>query len=156
MNVFDTYSETNKNSDTKENDKFPVDVYVRMRPLVGDEIKENHEMINYTIKFNKKTKTSIAFKDNNENKDTNNETNNSAPKMPKRRDNKNGKKYKGFTKILIPKDNNNDTYNACIKPILVKFYSGLPICAFAYGHTGSGLCDIFRIYILIYGQSIEI
>eukprot|EP01084_Bolivina_argentea_P303136 523302_1 len=101
--------------------QFPVQAFIRMRPLVGLEISENHETIKYNIKKSKKNKTqSITLKN------------------VYGRNNKRDKKYTGFKQIISPNMNNLQTFNKCILSSVSYVLNGVNVCVFAYGHTGSG------------------
>ncbi len=118
-----TQPETKENNDKKEsenNNVFPLSVYVRMRPLVGEEIKENHSSVEYAVKTAKKTKTQSLTLKNCSGKDMTRD-----------------KKYTSFKQIILPKQNNLYTFNKCIFPSIKNIFNGVSTCAFAYGHTGN-------------------
>ena len=156
----DTYTITDvaDTSDTKHNEhksidndktnktvssthKFPIQVFVRMRPLVGREIEEKHEEMEYIVKPFTFTKTGKKKekKTKKGNKDKVSRSlsmitlnNVSGRKMDRSKD------YKGFEAIILPGDDNIKTFNTCIKPSLENIVNGDSTCVFAYGHTGSG------------------
>ena len=47
-------------------------------------------------------------------------------------------KFKGFNSVFSPNCDNVAIFNQSIKPSLDKMLNGHTVCAFAYGHTGSG------------------
>ena len=101
--------------------KFPVQAFVRMRPLVGKEIVEKHESINYSVKTNKKKETQSL-----------------VLKGVTGRNNERDKKYTGFRRVLQPKLDNKATFDTCLLPSIPHLWNGQKMCIFAYGHTGSG------------------
>ena len=113
-----------------------------MRPLIKEEIEGNHEEIEYDTKYIKKTKSTTI-----------NITDITAKSKPVRRSiipkkNKKGKdgsdeakklkKFKGFKGILSATDNNFEAFKQVIEPSIGNVFNGFTVCAFAYGHTGSG------------------
>eukprot|EP00483_Globobulimina_turgida_P005043 UN05053 len=92
-----------------------------MRPLVGEEIKDNHESVDYNIKNAKKSKSQSL-----------------TLKKCSGKDMGRDKKYAGFKRIILPKENNLDTFKKCILPSISNVFRGVSTCVFAYGHTGSG------------------
>eukprot|EP01083_Nonionella_stella_P161376 528485_1 len=119
---------TNVQEDEKEEKKednipkFPVQVFVRMRPLVGNELIENHKAVAYQVKKNKKKKTQSL-----------------VLQKVFGRNNERDKKFTGFKLLCLPDQNNEFVFNTCILPTCVpSIFNGERVCAFAYGHTGSG------------------
>ena len=117
---------------TNDGKSFPIQVFVRMRPMVGREIKENHLKLDYELKQSKKSKKSSKNK-NKKNSATEEVLvlNNVAG-----RDMNESKQYKGFQNVLLPVHNNFDTFNTCVLPYLGSIFAGQKTCCFAYGHTG--------------------
>lgn len=129
--------------------KFPVEVFIRIRPLVGKEVEDGHEPINYTVKTSKKkgTKTLVLKKEsaltattnNNDDGDDEKEMSAVQKRLQKRLKTRNRDvKYQGFKHILEPTDNNFRVFARCIGPALPAIMKGDKTCVFAYGHTGSG------------------
>eukprot|EP01083_Nonionella_stella_P008718 25195_1 len=118
-------SKKNTKKESKENDRelqrFPIVVFVRMRPLVGLEISEKHESIQYNVKKLKKKKIQ-----------------NLTLNKVYGRNNTRDKKYSGFKQILLPNDDNTQTFASCLLPNIEYLFKGDHCCVFAYGHTGSG------------------
>ena len=120
--------------------KFPVQVFVRLRPLIKEEIEGEHEEIEYTTKYIKKTKsTTINIVDITKNKS---KRRGFIPKKKKKEEPKEEpkklKKFKGFKGVLIPNDNNFECFKQAIEPSIGNIFNGYTVCSFAYGHTGSG------------------
>ena len=131
----------------KPKQKYSVDVFLRIRPLVGMEIEQKHDEIEYKITNKKNGKQSIAIKK--DNKRVGIRELRKAKKKGKSIDNY-GKGYKGFKWILTPDNDNVYTYNTCIKNSVDNIFDGLATCVFAYGHTGSGtdiLSDIIWMWL---------
>eukprot|EP01083_Nonionella_stella_P092615 259308_1 len=106
----------------KTNLRFPVQVFVRIRPLVGLEVKEKHTMVEYNVKKLKKKKTETL-----------------TLQKVAGRNNERDKKYGGFKKIIQPDYNNLLTFNNCLLNTSIPYlFDGDHVCVFAYGHTGSG------------------
>eukprot|EP01084_Bolivina_argentea_P029589 54943_1 len=114
--------------------KFPVRVFVRLRPLIKEEIEQKHEKFEYNTKYIKKTKSTKI--------NINDITKKQRQSSIKRKNKKNNKipikKFSGFNSILSETQNNNETFKQCILPSIENIFSGFTICSFAYGHTGSG------------------
>jgi len=103
----------------KKTQTYAIDVFVRIRPLVGDEIEQKHQCIEFNTKSDKKNdKQSLILK-------------NSSGR------NKNST-YKGLKFIFKPEHDNIFTFNKCLLPYIDNMFNGLSMCIFAYGHTGSG------------------
>ena len=102
--------------------KFPVQVFVRMRPLVGKEIVEGHESLKYNVKKLKKKQTQSL-----------------VLKGVFGRNNERDKKFTGFREVIVPKCDNQVTFNKCLLPSIDNLFLGEKMCVFAYGHTGSGI-----------------
>ena len=100
-----------------EEEKFPVQVFVRMRPLVGKEIVDKHTSIEYEVKKIKKKKIeNLTLKKV------------YGPKMDR------DKKYTGFKHVILPNCDNVETFNKCLLPTCIPFtFSGEKVCVFAYG-----------------------
>eukprot|EP01084_Bolivina_argentea_P023284 43423_1 len=134
----DTTDETKDNND---NFKFPVQVFVRFRPLIKSEIEGKHNEIIYKTK---------SISNNSSNTIIINDITKKQRKSNIQRPNKNSKtkapkttkiaikKFKGFRSILSANDNNIQTFNKCILPSIDNVLKGCNVCCFAYGHTGSG------------------
>lgn len=126
--------------------KFPVEVFVRIRPLVGKEVEEDHESTNFTVKTSKKkgTKTLNLKKGSNRKTESNGDDDTANMSAAQKRLHRRLKsrnpavKYQGFKDILVPTDGNMATFTKCILPALPSIMRGEKTCAFAYGHTGSG------------------
>merc|ERR1712228_516111 len=102
------------------NVEFPVDVFLRMRPLIGHEIDEQHKEIKYSIKKTKKSQRKKFILSTNQ----------------KGRDRE--YTFKGLKNIILPKQNNEFVFKQCIMPCIDALFAGTPCAAFAYGHSGSG------------------
>ena len=122
-------------SPKKANDsvKFPVQVFVRMRPLVGKEISDNHESIEYNVKTNKKKSTKSL-----------------TLEKVFGRNNERDKKYTDLTNVILPTNNNEATFDICLKPALSNIFKGEKTCIFAYGHTGSGKTHTIFVECIFY------
>ena len=126
--------------------KFPVEVFLRIRPLVGKEVADDHEATNFTVKTSKKKGTkSLNLKKGSTRKahpDGDDDTSNMSAaqkRLHRRLKSRNPEvKYQGFKDILAPSDDNMSTFRRCILPALPSIMRGEKTCAFAYGHTGSG------------------
>eukprot|EP01083_Nonionella_stella_P039663 107865_1 len=103
--------------------KFPVQVFVRMRPLVGLELTNHHQSVQHKVKKSKKKQTQTL-----------------VLKNVFGRNNDRDKQFRGFKKIILPSHNNITTFKTCIisSQCFPSIFVGQRICAFAYGHTGSG------------------
>ena len=99
---------------------FPVDVFLRMRPLIKHEIDAEHEEINYNIKTDEETQTKKFILSINQ----------------RGRDRK--LEFKGLRNVILAKHNNEYVFNTCIMPCIDALFEGTPCAAFAYGHSGSG------------------
>ena len=107
--------------------QFPVQVFIRIRPLVPKEIEAKHESIEYNVnKYNEK-----GDNNNNQLQDLSSLALSGVAGIGT-------KIYKGFQNILLPKDNNYTTFRSCVLPYLRNMLAGESTCLFAYGHTGSG------------------
>ena len=119
--------------------KFPVQVFVRLRPLIKEEIEGKHEEIEYDTKYIKKTKsTSINITDISKRR---NIRKSAIPKKNKKKNDdtpKKLKKFKGFKGIINATDNNLTCFKQVIEPSIDNIFNGFTVCSFAYGHTGSG------------------
>jgi len=129
-----TFDEESKQNDTESKSmvKFPVRVFVRLRPLIQSELEAKHEELEYstasagtTIKITditkKTSRQSIKRKD------------------AKTKDSKKAiKKFKGFERIFSAKDDNVECFEQCVLPSMDNIFKGFTVCSFAYGHTGSG------------------
>eukprot|EP01084_Bolivina_argentea_P214385 363967_1 len=114
-------TESKEEKKEKEEERFPVSVYIRMRPLVGDEVTNNHAAVDYAVKSVKKRKTQSL-----------------TMKKCAGKDGKRDKKYSNFAGVIEPKYDNLYTYSHAIYPSIQDVFDGVSTCAFAYGHTGSG------------------
>eukprot|EP01083_Nonionella_stella_P062293 161995_1 len=103
--------------------RFPVQVFVRMRPLVGLELSNHHQAVQHKVKKSKKKQTQTLILKN-----------------VFGRNNDRDKPFRGFKKIILPSHNNIATFKTCIisSQCFPSIFVGQRICAFAYGHTGSG------------------
>lgn len=107
----------------KRTEVSPLQVWARFRPLVNDEITENHEEIKRkaTGKKGKLTiKTSGGFK------------------MQGNRKRPVEYKGKGYTGLADAEVNNQQLYNIAVKQNIPFILEGGTGCCFCYGHTGSG------------------
>jgi len=107
----------------KETKVSPLQVWVRFRPLVNDEVTENHEEITRkaTGKKGKLTiKTTGGFK------------------MQGRRKRPVEYKGKGYTGLADADVNNQQLYDIALKQNIPFVLEGGTGCCFCYGHTGSG------------------
>ena len=106
----------------KKNQKiYNIDVFVRIRPLITNEIEMNHDKIEFNAKRDKKNGNEML--------------------ILKRSSGKNNNKnsvYKGLKLIFRPEHDNIYTFNKCLLPYIDNMFNGLSMCIFAYGHTGSG------------------
>ena len=112
------------NSKIQINDKFPVKVFARIRPLIKQEVEGKHSELQYdcdehTAKQSPLEKHTITLNVNSQR---------CSKKV----------QYNGIDGILLPKDDNKATFCHCIEPSLPKIMNGKTVCCFAYGHTGSG------------------
>ena len=127
-----------KEDDAADN-KFPVHVFVRMRPLIQSEIEQNDGQIVTESKYINKTKsTTLRIEDS-----TARNVRKSAIKRPgkggKAKAEKNKMKmFKGFGGVLSADTDNRATFAQCIMPSVGNIWRGHTVCSFAYGHTGSG------------------
>eukprot|EP01083_Nonionella_stella_P062296 161999_1 len=113
----------NKKGD-KDLQRFPIQVFVRMRPLVGLEITEKQPTVKYGVKKVKKKKR---------------KTQSLTLKKVHGRNLDRDKAFAGFTKILTPQHDNRVTFDECLLPTCIPYiFNGDHCCVFAYGHTGSG------------------
>eukprot|EP01084_Bolivina_argentea_P257825 434457_1 len=101
------------------NVEFPVDVFVRIRPLIRHEIDGNHKQLKYVIKKLKKKGTKKLI-------------------IKKQTQQKREQTFGRLTNIILPKQNNQHTFQLCIMPCIDSLFSGKMCAAFAYGHSGSG------------------
>ena len=114
--------------------KFPVQVFVRLRPLIGQEIEAKDEEIEYETKYGKKSKSHLLNI-----VDITKKTRRSAIKKKKKKEEApKYKKFKGFQNVLIGTDDNQQCFQRCIEPSIDNIFNGYTVCSFAYGHTGSG------------------
>jgi len=134
--------------------EFPVVVFVRIRPMVGKEVEDQHSSIKYAVKTMKKTKTqkltikkvsAVApeTKDDDDGDDGNAvEMDDAQKKMLaiKQRLGQRGRDidYKGFRKILLPGSDNEAVFGEAVAPFVSNVMLGQKTCIFSYGHTGSG------------------
>eukprot|EP01083_Nonionella_stella_P165297 549568_1 len=117
--------------------KFPVQVFVRLRPLIKEEIADKHEEMEYKTKNIKKTKsTSLHITD----KSAKNIRRSAIPKKKKKNSKatKKLKKFSGFREVFLAQADNFECFKKCILPSLDSVFKGFTVCSFAYGHTGSG------------------
>ncbi|OQR93100.1 hypothetical protein THRCLA_08552 [Thraustotheca clavata] len=110
-----------------------VDVHVRIRPRVGDEIERNDEELVFETPMNGNTLVVTAPKSEVDEIEYVEVLGFTVPKSkPKRR-----KTYRHFASIQ--KDISNATfYASAVEPLVKKTLTGTTACCFAYGHTGSG------------------
>eukprot|EP00485_Elphidium_margaritaceum_P004222 CAMPEP_0202694070 /NCGR_PEP_ID=MMETSP1385-20130828/8025_1 /ASSEMBLY_ACC=CAM_ASM_000861 /TAXON_ID=933848 /ORGANISM="Elphidium margaritaceum" /LENGTH=470 /DNA_ID=CAMNT_0049349849 /DNA_START=14 /DNA_END=1426 /DNA_ORIENTATION=+ len=102
--------------------KFPVQVFVRIRPLVGAEINDKHDAVEFTVKAMKhsETETLSLKKVAGKNKD---------------------RDYtcSALQRVILPSMNNLETFDRCLLPSASPcVFKGEKVCVLAYGHTGSG------------------
>eukprot|EP01083_Nonionella_stella_P062294 161996_1 len=98
---------------------FPVDVFVRIRPLIHHEIEAKHATLQYIIKKSKKNGTKKLI-------------------VKKQTEQKRQQTFGGLNSIIRPKQNNQQTFELCIMPCIDSLFKGRMCAAFAYGHSGSG------------------
>ena len=157
-------------ADNMAENKFPVHVFVRMRPLIQSEIENNDTPIVSETKFIAKTKsTTLRIEDCSARN-----VRKSAIKRPGKSGKGKGgkgkeqkkkmKTFKGFGGVLSEDIDNRDTFKQCILPSLDNLWNGHTVCSFAYGHTGSGktytimgydkvqsaVCSVYDLWMLIY------
>lgn len=130
--------------------QFPVGVFVRIRPLVGKEVEEEHSSINYAVKSSKKSKTQkLTIKKIPDDADSDMKEEDDAVEMDeaqkkmaamKKRFGQKGRDidYKGFRRIILPKSDNVAVFEEAVAPFLSNVMLGQKTCIFSYGHTGSG------------------
>eukprot|EP00768_Dysnectes_brevis_P005345 gnl/Dysnectes_brevis/3825_a4926_354.p1 GENE.gnl/Dysnectes_brevis/3825_a4926_354~~gnl/Dysnectes_brevis/3825_a4926_354.p1 ORF type:complete len:438 (-),score=115.43 gnl/Dysnectes_brevis/3825_a4926_354:1321-2634(-) len=93
-----------------------LDVCVRIRPLIQDEIDKSHPIIDF-----KTSETTVDFS-----------ASLKGMKSPK------SWTMKGFSHILLQDQLNIDVYNRLISQVIPKVLEGHTACVFAFGHTSSG------------------
>ena len=98
---------------------FPVDVFLRMRPLIKHEIEAEHEQIKYEIKRGKKKTKKFILSTNRRGRDIT-------------------CKAERLRNVILAKHNNEYVFKMCIMPCIDALFGGTPCAAFAYGHSGSG------------------
>eukprot|EP01084_Bolivina_argentea_P287013 492441_1 len=114
--------------------KFPVQVFVRFRPLIKEEIDEEHKQLQFKTKSVKKSKSTTLNIN-----DITKKARKSAIKKKKSKSDKPAiKSFKRFRSVLTQTDDNQSTFKTCILPSIHNIFKGYTVCAFAYGHTGSG------------------
>lgn len=91
-------------------------VFVRVRPLVGSEVARNDDLITLNCS----------------------DDNTSVVMDLVERGRAKSKKFKGFTNVITPDTNNEAAYEFMLKDLCSQVTQGKTVCAFAYGHTGSG------------------
>ena len=125
-------------ADDQETSKFPIKVFLRIRPLIKDEIENKHDMISYDCAESKQgDKKTIILKNIDAATGTEKEKGKGKGKGKGKLSNKE-LKYTGFSAVVTPKDDNKATFSVCIEPSLSAMLNGKTVCCFAYGHTGSG------------------
>jgi hypothetical protein len=93
--------------------KREINVFVRIRPLVGLEVRNSHAKLDINVKASKNSEEILI------------------PSYNAR------KQWKGFTRVFEPDQTNRSVYNSLSS--LVKYVSDGGVgCCFCYGHTGSG------------------
>eukprot|EP01084_Bolivina_argentea_P077657 140905_1 len=120
--VYGSYCVETLEKKEDDRERFPVQVFVRMRPLVGKEITEKHVSVEYSVKnLKKKKQQSLTLK------------------KVHGRNNERDKKYSNFKAVFEPNVNNEETFNNSLLTTCVPYiFNGESACVFAYGHTGSG------------------
>jgi len=125
---------------------------VRIRPLVGQEVEDGHQSVEYGVKRLKSNRFKLSIKAPQTAEDKADECENdsyasNSPKVSKRipkrfqrmrKRQQQPDMFKGFKRVLLPTDDNAATYSACVAPLVDDMLRGSAVCAFAYGHTGSG------------------
>jgi len=140
--------DSDDSKEQKESETYPVSVYVRIRPLVGREVDEDHQTIDFAIKKLKKnqcfklTVKSPKLEDDDKDDATDDADTERAKltlKMKRfQRRSRNADSFKGLKRVMLPEHNNAATYAMCVAPCLDDMLNQVAVCAFAYGHTGSG------------------
>jgi len=118
--------------------KFPVQVFVRLRPLIKEEIEAKDACIEYQSKHDAKTeKSSLNIVDKSKA-----ERQSIIPSKKKKKKNQDDrrtyKKYGNFRGVVEANDDNERCFQQCIVPSIEGIFEGHTVCSFAYGHTGSG------------------
>merc|ERR1719203_2415891 len=131
-----TFDEESKQNDTATEStsvvKFPVRVFVRLRPLIQSELEAKHEELEYNT-----ASAGTTIKITDITKKTSRQS--IKPKGAKTKDSKKAiKKFKGFERIFSAKDDNVECFEQCVLPSMDNIFKGFTVCSFAYGHTGSG------------------
>jgi len=109
---------------------FPLDVFVRIRPLIAHEVDSNHEKLQFKITSAKKKKQ--KGKKGNKKKVT--KTLCVVKQQSQRRD----QNFDGLSDVLLPEHDNEATFQLCIVPCIDRLFAGEMCAAFAFGHSGSG------------------
>jgi len=141
--------EADESKEQKETETYPVSVYVRIRPLVGREVEEGHQTIGYAVKKLKKNQrfkltvkpTKVDDDEDNEKNDATDDADADATKFKMKRFQRRSRDpdaFKGLKRVMLPEHDNAATYAACVAPSLDDMFNQVAVCAFAYGHTGSG------------------
>jgi len=122
---------------------FPVQVFVRLRPLIRSEIEAEHKEMVYDTKNLKSKTTTMIIEDS-----TARNVRRPAIRKSKAKGKGKGKdagkkavklkKFKGFRRVLSAEVDNHATFERCIMPSIGSLVEGRTVCVFAYGHTGSG------------------
>lgn len=123
MNRNDVLSTVESNNSDYIN-KFPVQVFVRIRPLIKEEVELKHDEMSWVSRpmtHNNQLQTLVSKK-----------------ALAVKKKGKTKKSFDGFRAILKPSDNNENTFQKTIVPNIKSFFDGNVVCSFAYGHTGSG------------------
>eukprot|EP00485_Elphidium_margaritaceum_P000084 CAMPEP_0202692016 /NCGR_PEP_ID=MMETSP1385-20130828/6523_1 /ASSEMBLY_ACC=CAM_ASM_000861 /TAXON_ID=933848 /ORGANISM="Elphidium margaritaceum" /LENGTH=508 /DNA_ID=CAMNT_0049347485 /DNA_START=18 /DNA_END=1544 /DNA_ORIENTATION=- len=120
--------------------QYPISVFVRIRPLVGDEKENGHESVEYSVSnaTQKKSKSKAQTKGKNNKSNGKPNTQNLTLVKCAGRSGTEDKKYINFKSIVLPTHNNEYTFAQVILPSIDNLFVGCDTCAFAYGHTGSG------------------
>eukprot|EP01084_Bolivina_argentea_P140941 247699_1 len=99
--------------------RFPVQVFVRMRPLIAVETEQKQQAFKYGTKTSKKTKKKTLI-------------------LKKAGPSGRNLEYKGFMNVILPKHNNLFTFKAVVLQCVDAIFQGQICASFAYGHSGSG------------------
>eukprot|EP00768_Dysnectes_brevis_P003952 gnl/Dysnectes_brevis/279_a311_2785.p1 GENE.gnl/Dysnectes_brevis/279_a311_2785~~gnl/Dysnectes_brevis/279_a311_2785.p1 ORF type:complete len:434 (-),score=84.49 gnl/Dysnectes_brevis/279_a311_2785:2375-3655(-) len=105
--------------------KRTIDVHVRVRPLVGEELERKDKAISF--RHNPETSV-LAFAQTNP-------TTSYRSKGPAK---KKITRVKNFSSVLQPDLKNSDVYSHVLAPSIPKVINGETASLFCYGHTGSG------------------
>ncbi|CAB9505402.1 Kinesin-like protein [Seminavis robusta] len=128
-------SSNNKDAAASSKTGPPVQVFVRLRPLIPEE--EGHEVIEFKTN-DRQSQFQLKQPSQEEAPAKINPVFAGAPPLRRRKDQ--WKSFDGFNKILKDDKNNEQVYQATIQPLVtaVAEQPNLSACVFTYGHTGSG------------------